>query len=607
MAERLSVKNLHATKLKINELFATWLATSDAQVTLDVIVGEALAAAKPIGATHDSDDGAGHVDPMSLDGVTPPRSRRATDDASRPGLNTRFLGVDEFDLHRATSPGASSPVSPATGLTGRGGVDPNLPMSSPARAAPRSPENRPAAIGALSQPYGFATSPRSASPVGSAKTNASFGTAANGTAFASFDDIPVFYHNTQAAGHLRPNPERTQNELDSLVAAFSSPKRPATGVRRTSDGETSRTFKRAQIGPLCADVFGVPAWMRGAVFKRILDTSSLPDNGPSTVITYADTKKFYETAWHKLSPNRRIFELVRGNAALNYVTIEDLVVVVRLLVDAHPSLSFLTQPEFQELYCKTVAIRIAYANEQHQSRRITWHDFDRCDVPQLMRALDTVSDINQVLTYFSYEHFYVLYCRFWELDGDRDHFVSMVDLQKYGQGSVGTRVLQRIVDGHGRKLTSNKPAHLDFEDFVYFCLSEEDKNSVPAKRYWFSVLDVDGDGVVSGHDMQYFFEEQVARLEQLSPNDEIQYHDMLCQMLDMLCPDLPCKLGVRLADLKRCASVENFVNMLSNAAKFLQFEHRDPFMEHQMRNMAEKTSWERFARAEYDRLAQEAT
>ncbi len=32
-------------------------------------------------------------------------------------------------------------------------------------------------------------------------------------------------------------------------------------------------------------------------------------------------------------------------------------------------------------------------------------------------------DINKVRDYFSYEHFYVLYCRFWELDTQDHNFI----------------------------------------------------------------------------------------------------------------------------------------------------------------------------------------
>ena len=33
--------------------------------------------------------------------------------------------------------------------------------------------------------------------------------------------------------------------------------------------------------------------------------------------------------------------------------------------------------------------------------------------------VDEETDINRVIDYFSYEHFYVLYCKFYELDVDK--------------------------------------------------------------------------------------------------------------------------------------------------------------------------------------------
>jgi serine/threonine-protein phosphatase 2A regulatory subunit B'' len=44
-----------------------------------------------------------------------------------------------------------------------------------------------------------------------------------------------------------------------------------------------------------------------------------------------------------------------------------------------------------------------------------------------------------------------------------------------------------------------------YEDFVAFYMSEEDKTSEAALRYWFGVADVDGDGVLSASDLRYFY------------------------------------------------------------------------------------------------------
>ena len=40
-------------------------------------------------------------------------------------------------------------------------------------------------------------------------------------------------------------------------------------------------------------------------------------------------------------------------------------------------------------------------------------------------------DINQISDFFSYEHFYVIYCKFWELDKDHDLFIDREDLARH--------------------------------------------------------------------------------------------------------------------------------------------------------------------------------
>ena len=52
-------------------------------------------------------------------------------------------------------------------------------------------------------------------------------------------------------------------------------------------------------------------------------------------------------------------------------------------------------------------------------------------------------DINKVLDYFSYEHFYVLYCKFWELDGDHDFLLDRDDLVKLCNYTLTYRIVDR--------------------------------------------------------------------------------------------------------------------------------------------------------------------
>ena len=60
-------------------------------------------------------------------------------------------------------------------------------------------------------------------------------------------------------------------------------------------------------------------------------------------------------------------------------------------------------------------------------------------------------------------------------------------------------------------------------------LSEEDKGTNRSIEYWFSVIDLDENGVIGPHEMEYFYEEQVHRLESLN-REPILFVDILCQM-----------------------------------------------------------------------------
>ena len=51
--------------------------------------------------------------------------------------------------------------------------------------------------------------------------------------------------------------------------------------------------------------------------------------------------------------------------------------------------------------------------------------------PQVIALLDEEEDINQIVEYFSYEHFYVVYCKFWELDSDHDLYIDKADLSRH--------------------------------------------------------------------------------------------------------------------------------------------------------------------------------
>ena len=56
---------------------------------------------------------------------------------------------------------------------------------------------------------------------------------------------------------------------------------------------------------------------------------------------------------------------------------------------------------------------------------------------------------------------------------------------------------------------------MTYPDFIFFMLSEEDKSSEAALRYWFDCCDLDGDGALSPEEMRFFYAHQIQRVTNL--------------------------------------------------------------------------------------------
>ena len=87
---------------------------------------------------------------------------------------------------------------------------------------------------------------------------------------------------------------------------------------------------------------------------------------------------------------------------------------------------------------------------------------------------------------------------------------------------------------------------MSYYDFVWFLISEEDKRS-PTRyqrrfvsncfpfsldfsiEYWFRCMDLDGDGVLSMFELDYFYQEQVHKME-IYGIEYMPFEDCICQV-----------------------------------------------------------------------------
>ena len=289
------------------------------------------------------------------------------------------------------------------------------------------------------------------------------------------------------------------------------------------------------------EVCDLPGMLAYPLFRRLTDGTTLL------------TQEVFESWWESerlatASAAARMIAILRRDTSVQWLSKEDLVPLLRAVVDYHPSLEFLSDhPEFQERYIETVSYRIFYVINKSRNGRISLRELKRSDLIDALFELDAEQDINKVLRYFSYEHFYVIYCKFWELDNDHDFLLERHDLIRYGCHCLTYQIVDKIFEVMVRPKLGGENGRMDYQEFVWFILSEEDKTTDASIDYWFRCIDLDGDGYLSAHDMRPFYEGQLERMESTSC-EPVMFEDVICQLHDLIQPNTEGYFSIKVRD-----------------------------------------------------------
>uniref|UniRef100_A0A8D3AXY6 Protein phosphatase 2, regulatory subunit B'', alpha n=1 Tax=Scophthalmus maximus TaxID=52904 RepID=A0A8D3AXY6_SCOMX len=394
-------------------------------------------------------------------------------------------------------------------------------------------------------------------------------------------NIPRFYY---PRGLPAPGPAANADAaIDTIEAAFTE-----------FEEEKADIYEMGKIAKAC----GCPLYWKAPMFYAA--------GGERT--GFVSVHSFIAT-WRKLlhschDDSSRFISLM-AKPGCNYLEQEDFIPLMQDIVDTHPGLTFLKDaPEFHSRYITTVIQRIFYVVNRSWTGRITMMELRRSNFLQTLALLEEEDDINQITDYFSYEHFYVIYCKFWELDTDHDLYIDHKDLARYNEHASSNRIIERLFSGAvTRGNAVQREGRMSYAEFVWFLISEEDKKNPTSIEYWYRCMDVDGDGVLSMFELEYFYEEQCERMERTGI-EPLPFQDLLCQMLDLVKPESPGK--ITLSDLKRCRMAHIFFDTFFNLEKYLDHEQRDPFAVQKVEG-PEPSDWDKYASEEYEILVAEET
>ncbi|KAF9191792.1 Serine/threonine-protein phosphatase 2A regulatory subunit B'' subunit alpha [Haplosporangium sp. Z 11] len=187
----------------------------------------------------------------------------------------------------------------------------------------------------------------------------------------------------------------------------------------------------------------LPRYLNRALFRKIGDVGS-------GEVRFSEFERAWESLVEACPDEISMIFMILKQPGANVLTPTDFEVVLQDLILFHPGLEFLSgNSVFQERYLETVITRIFYeANRRHG--KMTLSDLRRSNFDKTLRKLEN-SDLNQTEDCFSYKHFYVIYCKFWELDQDHDLILDEQDLAGYSGGAISTKVIRRVMQGYGNE------------------------------------------------------------------------------------------------------------------------------------------------------------
>ncbi|KAJ3130636.1 Serine/threonine-protein phosphatase 2A regulatory subunit B'' subunit alpha [Physocladia obscura] len=336
----------------------------------------------------------------------------------------------------------------------------------------------------------------------------------------------------------------------------------------------------------------LPRHLSYALHKKICTLT--PEASKTGVVGWSEFELFVEGIYQRWNPDVEAlaFEILKtGGARDKWLVPEDFRVFVEDVLDNNSAFAFLaSSPDFQARFTETVIVRLFYSSHFHGRNRLSLRDFRTAQIYKIIADIESATNslgLN-IPPPFSYKDFYVIYCAFWELDKDHDMYLTLHDLERYSDRGISHAALARVIECYGKvpvlptvedgssdtvdahvspstvsMLAKNRIKCFGFKEFVAFIMAVEDKTSVSGLYYWFRVLDIDEDGLVSLLEIETFWEHQYTKVP-----EQYTVYDFFSLILDLIRPD---SNSITLLDLKRNAKAAGlFLDFLLDSRRHME-------------------------------------
>lgn len=311
--------------------------------------------------------------------------------------------------------------------------------------------------------------------------------------------------------------------------------------------------------------------------------------------------KFYKEYIAGKSSNEKFFNFISGGNR-NYIKPSELTPYVQAIVQSHSSLSFLAnEDQFQEKFIEFIVTRCFYQMDPELRGIANIKHFKRYNIAQVFYNAHTMPDINEEHHIFNYQHFYVAFCKFWDLDADNDNYLSIDDLMKLNESTISPLIIENFFKLKVYPRDPTRENKIDFAEFSYFLMSSEDKTNQTAINLMFKLCDLDEDGKLSMSEIEKLYLTQYEQIK-LTGNEAIPFDDIQKQLVDMIGPSHKGYFTVN--DLRKSKQADLFFNTLVDIQKFLTREYQFPLNNLNFDEATKGlTPWEIYVLIEYEQLA----
>ncbi|OEH75714.1 protein phosphatase [Cyclospora cayetanensis] len=378
---------------------------------------------------------------------------------------------------------------------------------------------------------------------------------------------------------------------------------PLLGLGPFLAGPLFRRIDSEGIGLVTAEQ--LREFWRGRFVLRSKDPSLQCDFPLSPLPTYCSPEShgLPESSHGAGAPALRRGSLINFMGALAikgpFIYPEDLRPWIVEVAECAPDMAFLLDPQSEEYlhkYVDSVIARIMFYVDEDSKGCLSMRDLRRSALVHVWCSLNPSMELSAVRKFFSYDHFYVFYCSFHELDEDEDFLLHRSDVSKYQDHSMSTLVEARLFSQAAHRFSCEKSQHWNFQDWIL---------TLPkALRFWFDVFDLDGDGFLRDHELEAAYESQAERLRMREGKAQ-SYKEFICQVSDAL-GLAPSSSGISCQEFLRSPAAAGFlVNCLLKAQVLRAFDEGEAVINTVHGNPIERavllnfTPFEIFAHAEY--------